>query len=64
MASTIGFYHIRLHALWHSICKNCFLTIAEDSTEENLKTAEDRHKCEGPPLERRPLPKARHWSNQ
>jgi hypothetical protein len=62
MPRTTGFYHVQVQGLRHSICNNCFLTVAEAATEQQIKEAEESHRCPRLPIADCPLPKPKHWS--
>jgi hypothetical protein len=46
--------------MWKSICKVCYQTAAEATSEHGLTEGENRHKCPGP-LDSRPY--ARGYAN-
>jgi hypothetical protein len=43
------FHQIDQHGKYHSICRACYQTVAEDPRLSRLVEGEEEHQCEGSP---------------
>ena len=46
MAKEDKFWHIPIQAVWKSVCKECFCTVAWGDSQEELPYKERNHKCD------------------